>query len=58
VIAKLTLLFDNIYYDQRSDECKNACIDIIVDHYNLLIRSNSIDMIVCKRIYCIHNTVQ
>jgi len=48
VIENLTHLFDNIYYDQRSDECKNACIDIIVDHYNLLIKSNSIDMIVCK----------
>ncbi|KAE9528149.1 hypothetical protein AGLY_012571 [Aphis glycines] len=50
VIEKLTHLFDNIYYDQRSDECKNACLDIIIDHYNLLIRNNS-DMIVFLKLW-------
>uniref|UniRef100_A0A2H8TRY6 tRNA (32-2'-O)-methyltransferase regulator THADA n=2 Tax=Melanaphis sacchari TaxID=742174 RepID=A0A2H8TRY6_9HEMI len=50
MIENLTNLFDNIYCDQRSDECKNACLNIIVNNYNLLIESNS-DVIIFVKLW-------
>lgn len=40
-------VFENIYYAQRSDSCKSACVDIIVDNYNLII-DNKLDVKICK----------
>ncbi|VVC29565.1 Armadillo-type fold,Domain of unknown function DUF2428, death-receptor-like,Armadillo-like helical [Cinara cedri] len=44
VTIKLIQIFENIYYGQRSDDCKNACVDIIIDNYNLLIENNLLDI--------------
>lgn len=46
---KITLIIEDIYCAQRSDDCKKACVDIIVDNYKyFLIENNSEHIKICE----------